>query len=162
MTPKRFREELQRFDRRLDFIWSGRKQRYEIVGIDARQKKYLIASFGLGKIDTLGLDYLRAMAEATPREKSAKEINQRIDNIIERQEAQESKELQASIDDRIDEALEHYGYKEGFRVSFADVKNEQGQEVIITDHRRFINELTSTEPASTGVKQQEEENVNQK
>ncbi len=142
MTPARFKEELQRFDRRLDFVWNGRKSRYEIVGIDARHKKYLIASFGLGKIETLGLQYIRDMASVTPRAESAKQINQRIDNIIEDQEKAEERNLQNTINDRADEAWEHFQYAEGSRVSFATIGMKE--KVLIRDKRRFIDDSKRT------------------
>lgn len=142
MSPSRFREELRRFDKRLDFVWNGRKQRYEIVGEDMRHKKYLIASFGLGKIETLGLSYLRDMAEMSPLKSSAKEINQRIDNIIERTEKREANALQSSISDRLDEAWEHFQYAEGSRVSFATL--HLGDDFVVRDRRRFIDDSKRT------------------
>ncbi len=145
MTPSRFKEELKRFDKRLDFVWNGRKSRYEIVGEDDRHKKYLIASFGIGKIETLGLQYIRDMASVSPREHTAKEINRRIDNIIEEQEKSEAKSLQNSIDDRADEAWEHFKYAEGSRVSFATIG--MADKIQIRDKRRFIDDSKRTTPA---------------
>lgn len=142
MTPSRFKEELRRFDKRLDFVWNGRKSRYEIVGEDLHHRKYLIATFGLGKIETLGLQYLRDMAEISPVKKTAKEINQRIDNMIEADEKREAKQLQGAIDDRIDDAWTHFQYAEGSRISFATVGMEE--KVQIRDKRRFIDDSKRT------------------
>lgn len=145
MTPTRFREELQKFDKRLDFVWNGRKSRYEIVGEDDRHKKYLIASFGIGKIETLGLQYIRDMASVSPRHESAKNINRRIDRIIEDQAKAEDKSLQNSINDRAEEAWEHFQYAEGSRVSFATIG--MSEKVQIRDRRRFIDDSKRTMPA---------------
>lgn len=145
MTPTRFREELQKFDKRLDFVWNGRKSRYEIVGEDDRHKKYLIASFGIGKIETLGLQYIRDMASVSPRRESAKNINRRIDRIIEDQAKAEDKSLQNSINDRAEEAWEHFQYAEGSRVSFATIG--MSEKVQIRDRRRFIDDSKRTMPA---------------
>lgn len=142
MTPSRFKEELKRFDKRLDFVWNGRKQRYEIIGESARHQKYLIASFGIGKIETLGLQYIRDMAEVSPLKSSAKEINQRIDNIIEAQEKDEEKHQANNINDHLDEAWEHFQYAEGSRVSLATIGMKE--EIQIRDRRRFIDDSKRT------------------
>jgi hypothetical protein len=142
MTPSRFKEELQRFDKRLDFVWNGRKSRYEVIGEDARHKKYLIASFGIGKIETLGLQFIRDMASVSPRQQTAKEINRRIDRIVEETEKAEQKAFDNSINDRGDEAWEHFQYAEGSRVSFATIGMKE--EVQIRDKRRFIDDSKRT------------------
>jgi hypothetical protein len=141
MTPSRFRAEVRRFDKRLDFRFNGRKQQWEIVGVDARNQKYLIAKFKLGELDHLGLDILRDMAEVSPIKSSAKEVNQRIDRLIEDDEKRQARHLQSNISDRLDEAWSHYQYAEGARVSFANIgDNSKNEKVTITDRRRIIDD----------------------
>lgn len=142
MTPSRFREELQRFDKSLDFVFNGRRQRWEIVGRDRRNQKYLIASFKLGQLDKLGLEYLRDMAEVSPTKSSAKEVNRRIDRIIEDEEKAEEKKFQNSVNDRLDDAWTHFQYAEGSRVSMATIG--AGEHVYIRDKRRFIDDSKRT------------------
>jgi hypothetical protein len=152
MTPNRFREELQRFDRHLDFVFNGRKSRWEIVGEDLKHKKYLVASFKLGQIDTLGLEFIRDMADVSPMKSSAKEVNRRIDRVVEEQEKEEQKQTDNKINDRLDEAWEHFQYAEGSRVSFATVgMTEQTREKItIRDKRRFIDDSKRTPTTRIG------------
>jgi hypothetical protein len=139
MTPSRFKEELKHFDRCLDLKYNGAKARWEIWGTSLQHKQYLIKTFALGQIATMGLDTIREMAEVSPVKKTAKEINARIDRIIEEEEKQEEKSLKNSIQDHLDEAWERYQYAEGSRISFAriDHKVDDKSSFTITDKRRF-------------------------
>lgn len=107
-----------------------------------KHKKYLIAKFKLGELDKLGLDFLRDMADVSPTKSSAKEVNQRIDNIIEAEEKTEARHQQDSVNDKVDEAWEHFQYAEGSRVSFATIGMKE--EVQIRDKRRFIDDSFRT------------------
>lgn len=142
MTPNRFKEELKRFDKSLDLVYNGPKARWEIIGVDRRNRKYLIKSFGLGKIDTLGVETIRTIAEVSPgRHQTAKEVNERLDRIVKEEDKQEEKALTNSITDRLDEAWTRLQYAEGSRVSFAvtEQKKQEKTSFTITDRRRFNN-----------------------
>jgi hypothetical protein len=139
MTPSRFKEELKRFDKRLDLKFNGAKGRWEIWGTDRKNIQYLIKSFYLGEIEKMGLNVIREMAEVSPMKSSAKEVNARIDRIIEEEEKQEAKATKDAINDRLDESWERYQYAEGSRISFArtESKLNDSKEFVITDKRRF-------------------------
>lgn len=142
MSPQRFKEELKRFDRRLDFIFNSRKGQWEIIGVDLKHKKYLIAKFKLGELATLGTDFLKDMAAVSPVKSSAKEVNRRIDNIIEAEEKAEAKQQHNAINDKLDESWVHFQYAEGSRVSFATIGVTD--KVQIRDKRRFIDDSKRT------------------
>jgi len=74
----------------------------------------------------------------SPMKSSAKEVNRRIDRIVEEQEKAEERHLQNSIEDRLDEAWFRFQYAEGSRVSFANIGDvSKNEKVIITDRRRI-------------------------
>jgi hypothetical protein len=137
MTPSRFREELKRFDKQLDFEFNGKKQQWEIVGEDRQHKKYLIKAIPLGKINTVGVETIKELYDCSPiKQGGAKRLNERIDDIIRQEEAAEEKAQADSIQERLEDAWMHYQYKEGKRVSFVNAGGDEGT-LRITDRRRF-------------------------
>ncbi len=139
MTPVRFNEELKRFDKALNFEWNGRKSQWEIVGTDRKNKRYMIKAFKLGEIDTIGLHTIQELYECSPlKQGGAKELNRRIDRMIEEEDKKTKQAIADRINERLEDAWAHYQYREGLRVSFASV-NKQGQteEIVINDKRRI-------------------------
>lgn len=136
MTPSRFREELQRFDRNLDIEYNGRKTRWEIVGYDLQGKRYLIKKIPLGQMTTLGLHTIKELYDCSPiKQGGAKNLNRRIDDLIAAEEAQEEKDMLASIKDKADEAWVSLQYRNGYRVSLH--VPETKETITITDKRRI-------------------------
>ena len=135
MTPQRFKEDLQRFDKRLDIEFNGEKMRWEIVGRDLKNKKYLIKSIPLGQMDTLGPATLQELYDCSPiKQGGAKELNRKIDEQIEKEEAAEEREMQNRIEERIEDAWQHLQYRNGYRISL-HVPN-QTEPLVINDKRR--------------------------
>jgi len=149
MTPERFKKELKHFDRHLDLVYNGKKARWEIIGRDSKNIQYLIKSFALGKIETMGMETIREMAEVSPVKSSAKDVNRRIDRILEEEEKQEERGLQNAIHDRLDESWERLCYAEGSRVSFALMGQKENYQnsFVVTDKRRFM--IPSSEAETT-------------
>lgn len=141
MHPSSFRRELKRFDKQLDLEWNGMKSRWEVVGYDRKHQRYLIKAFGLGEIGTLGLHVLEDLAEFSPmKQGGAKELNRRLDRMREEEERSEERALQASIEDKLDDAWIRLQYAEGSRVSFAQPQvSETG--ITVTDKRRVHDTL---------------------
>jgi hypothetical protein len=136
MTPTRFREELQRFDKNLDIEYNGRKTRWEIVGYDLQGKRYLIKKIPMGQMTKLGLHTIKELYDCSPiKQGGAKNLNRRIDDLIAAEEAAEERELQASIADKAAEAWQHLQYLNGYRVSLH--VPETKEEIIIRDKRRI-------------------------
>lgn len=139
MTPSRFREELKRFDKQLDFEWNGKKQEWQIVGTDLKKNRYIIKRFPLGTIHTIGLPVLQELYECSPiKQGGAKALNRRIDELIEAEEKVEEQQMQDKINERLEDAWMHFQYKEGLRVSMTTAHKDGGtEEIVITDKRRF-------------------------
>jgi outer membrane translocation and assembly module TamA len=139
MEPSRFREELKKFDRQPDFLFNGAKNRWEIVGTDLKNKKYLIKAFPLGTIHTVGLDTLQELYDCSPtKQGGAAALNRRIDDLKAEEYRKEDRASQAAIRDKIDEAYIHFQYKEGTRVALNSSKNEET--LVITDKRRTVHD----------------------
>lgn len=139
MGPARFREELKRFDKTLDIEFNGPEGRWEIVGYDLKNVRYLIKKVPLGMINTLGVETLKELYECSPtKQGGAKELNRKIDALIEAEDIAEERAQQASIQDKLDDAWVHLQYKNGYRVSLATP--EMKETVLITDKRRFTPE----------------------
>jgi len=136
MSPTRFREELKRFDKALDFEWNGRKQEWQIVGTDRKGNRYIIKRFPIGKIGTIGLHTIQELYDVSPiKQGGAKAMNARIDAIIAEEEKAEERAQANAIEERLEDAWMHYQYKEGTRLSFHTQKGEET--ITITDKRRF-------------------------
>jgi len=136
MTPNRFREELKRFDRSLDFEWSGKKQEWQVVGKDKKGNRYIIKRFPIGKIGTVGLHTIQELYDVSPMHQGgAKALNARIDRIIEEEEKEEEKNQANAIQERLEDAWMHYQYKDGKRVSFHKPDGEV-ETITVTDRRR--------------------------
>jgi hypothetical protein len=138
MTPSRFREELKRFDKSLDFEWNGKKQEWQIVGTDRKRNRYIIKRFPIGTIGTIGLHTIKELYEVSPMHQGgAKRLNERIDAIIEEEEKAEEKAQAEAIENKLEDAWMHYQYKEGTRISLHTPK---GEEVITVNDRRRVHD----------------------
>lgn len=99
MHPKHFRKALKRFDPRLDFKWNGRKNLWQVVGRDRRNKEYVIHNVPLGKLDELGPWIIEQMAAVTPHKQGgADEINRMLDEQIEAEEKRQEKASRDAFD----------------------------------------------------------------
>jgi hypothetical protein len=139
MSPDRFREELKRFDRSLDIEFNGPKGRWEVVGVDRKNIKYLIKAIPLGEINTLGVAILKELYDCSPTKHTAKALNARIDDLIEAEEKAERKAEQDLIAERHEDAWAHLQYRNGYRVSFANIGDTRESAAIeINDKRRIF------------------------
>lgn len=135
MTPSRFREELQRFDKTLDFEWNGRKNEWQIVGTDRKRNRYIIKRFPIGTIGSIGLHTIQELYDISPlHQGGAKAMNARIDRMIEEEDKDAAKADKEAIDNRLEDAWVHYQYKEGTRISLNSSKKDEV--VTVTDRRR--------------------------
>lgn len=138
MHPDRFREELKRFDKRLDFEFNARKSRWEVVGVDARNKKYLIKAVPLGQIETLGPGILQELFDCSPiKQGGAKRLNRIMDELKEKEEAQTENLHKDQMEAATSEAYEHFKYREGGRLSFAGVEDKHEGGFFVRDRRRL-------------------------
>jgi hypothetical protein len=149
MTPSRFREELKRFDKALDIEFNGAKGRWEIIGRDYKNVRYLIKKIPLGQMTTLGVATLKELYDCSPiKQGGAKRLNERIDDLIAAEEAAEEKELNSKLQERLEDGWQHLQYLNGYRVSLHIP--EAKEEVIIRDRRRFHDEVSSQEGTTIG------------
>lgn len=136
MSPTRFREELKRFDKSLDFEWNGRKQQWQIVGTDRKGNRYIIRRFPIGTIGTIGLHTIQELYDVSPMHQGgAKKLNERIDALIAEEEKAEEKKTSEAINERLDDAWVHYKYKEGQRISLHKPDGKM-ETLTVTDRRR--------------------------
>jgi|SRR3972149_69775 len=132
MTIDSFRRELKRVDRRLDIVWNGQKQVYQIIGKDARNITYVIQTIPLGKLAELGTHVIQSILDMSPiKQGGAKEMNRRIDRIIKEETEQEEKSMQDTVKYTTAEAFDHLARREGRRI------NSTG--FIVNDKRRVYN-----------------------
>lgn len=118
MHPTRFREELKRFDPKLDLVWNDKKSCWQVVGKDRKNKEYVIYNVPLGDTDKLGPWIIQGLYDATPHKQGgAAAINRMLDAAREREEEQEEKDIADAIDARAEDAWAHLNYREGSRVS---------------------------------------------
>lgn len=132
MDPLRFREELRHFDKRLDLIFNPVKSQWEIIGTDRKGIKYLIKAFPLGRIDQIGMYVLRELAEMATFRHGAKDINRKIDRMIEEEEATEQRQTKSTIEAVTSEAHAAFQRRVGRRIS------NVGVPYIVNDKRRVI------------------------
>lgn len=138
MHPTRFKEELKRFDPRLDLVFSGAKQRWEIIGVDQKRMKYLIKSFRLGEIDKLGVWVLHELYQNTPHKQGgAMALMRRLEEEQRREEEQQEKTLSDDLSSISGEAFDAMRRRDGQRIS------APGMEFEIRDKRRLTPELVS-------------------
>jgi hypothetical protein len=138
MHPTSFRRELKKFDSQLDLEWNGRKSQWEVVGYDRKHLRYLIKVFPLGAVDSMGVHVLEDLYNFSPlKQGGAKELNRRLDRVREEEEAADERQLQNSIQDKLDEAWQQYQYAEGSRVSFAQPSVTDAG-VLVKDKRRVL------------------------
>lgn len=147
MTPSRFREELKRFDKSLDIEFNGKDTRWEIVGYDKRNIKYIIKKIPLGQMTTLGVATLKELYDCSPiKQGGAKRLNERIDDLIREEEIAEEKEINNVIRERHEDAWMHLQYKNGYRVSLCNPTKDVSS-FMVTDKRR----VSSNEGTTMGV-----------
>jgi hypothetical protein len=144
MTPSRFREELKRFDNALDIEYNGQKSRWEIVGRDRKNVRYVIKKIPLGQMTTLGVATLKELYDCSPiKQGGAKRLNERIDDLIRAEEEAEAKELNEKIQERLEDGWLHLQHKNGYRVSFCNPSLEQ-KDFEVKDKRRVSAEAGKT------------------
>lgn len=131
MHPTDFKKALQQFDPRLDFVWNGKKNVWQVVGKDRKNKTYIIHSIPLGKINELGPWIIEQMAAVTPHKQGgAKEINRMLDEQIEKEEKRQEKEASDAFDSLSNDVYRTWQRKDGERVSMPSG-------FTIKDSRRF-------------------------
>lgn len=122
MDPSRFREDLRRFDPRLDFVWNGKIQAWQIVGMDRRQIRYLIATIPLGHLDRLGPQVIESLWACTPhRQGGAAEMNRRLDARADDEATRQDRGIAAALDEVAEGAYESLRRRDGMRVSNAGI-----------------------------------------
>jgi len=136
MTPESFRDDLKRFDKRLDFVFNGETFAWEVIGLDKRNIKYVIKSIPLGKLETLGTWVLQDLYECSPlKQGGEKALNRKIDEEIARTEQIQQKDFQNKLDAVNDDAYVRLKYGTGERVSFAGVGEKHEGGFFINDRR---------------------------
>lgn len=137
MTPESFREDLKRFDKRLDFQFNKIKMEWEIFGIDRKNKKYVIKSIPIGKIDTIGPWVLQDLYECSPTKQGGhKELNRRIDEAQEKEELRKEVEYRDKMQAINEDAYLHLKHQIGQRVSFHKTETSDSG-IVINDRRRL-------------------------
>lgn len=132
MTIDSFRRELKRVDKRLDIIWNGQKQVYQIIGKDRRNITYVIQTIPLGKLSELGTHVIQSIVDLSPiKSGGAKAMNRRIDRMIEQEREQDERHMQDTVSYTTAEAFEHLARREGRRINSAGF--------IVNDKRRISN-----------------------
>lgn len=135
MTPQSFRDDLKRFDKRLDFQWNPMKSVWEVFGIDRKNQKYVIKIILLGQLDTLGTWVLQDLYECSPmKQGGSKALNRKIDEEIKRNEQRQEADYKNKLDAVNNDAYIKLKYRAGERLSFATP--ERCKDFIITDRRR--------------------------
>jgi len=143
MTPQSFREDLKRFDKRLDFEWNGLKARWEVVGKDKRNVKYVIKEIPLGQLETLGTWVLQDLYECSPlKQGGAKALNRKIDEEQERIEKAQEQEHRNKMEAVHDDAYIRLKYGIGERISFAGVGEKHEGGFFVNDRRRNTESAT--------------------
>ena len=132
MTPDRFRQELQLFDSRLDLVWSGEQQRWEVIGVDRRHQRYLIRAIPLGQTETLGPWILQDLYDCSPTKQGGwQRVARRLDEERQQEEAARERRRQADLAATTSEAYDAYARRVGSRISSA------GMPYQVTDRRRI-------------------------
>lgn len=133
MDVRRFREELKRFDKRLDITFNGMKGAYEIVGTDMKGHEYLIKTVPLGKLGELGLHVLQDLYECSPHKQGgAKAMNRKIDRMIEEEEKREEKNMADTLDYACSEAYDLMKRRSGLTQTLPDAG------FLVTDRRKSL------------------------
>ncbi len=118
MTLDSFNETLKRIDKRLSCVFNGMKLRYEVIGVDARQKKYLIYAVPLGELYL----YVPQILEGIRKAKffTAKEKNRMLDEAEEKEERQAEKKAEDDMEYATAESYDILKRLEGQRITLPD------------------------------------------
>ena len=118
MTIDRLKEELQKIERSLSVEFNGVKGQYVVFGIDGKHRKYVLYSVPLGKL----AEYSNQILEEVRKAKffSAKEKNQRIDEMEEREERHAEKTLEEDMAYAVSESYDVFKRMEGSRITLPD------------------------------------------
>lgn len=102
-----FREELKKFDKKLDIEFNGPKGQYEIYGLARGGNRYHIQWIPLGKLGLLGTHVLQALYDGDPRRQGgAKRMNRIIDQQIAEDDKAQEKHLSETMDHATSEAYD--------------------------------------------------------
>jgi len=143
MTPQSFREDLKRFDKRLDFVYNARKMQWEVVGHDLKGKKYLIKAIPIGQMETIGTWVLQDLYSMSPtKQGGAKELNRRLDDAIEEREKIQEKDNRNDMEGLHDEAYVRLKYGLGERVSLH--QPERHETTFTVNDRRRVHDQEET------------------
>lgn len=138
MHPNSFREDLRRFDPRLDFQWNGRRQRWQVTGKDLKGIEYVIHEVPLGQIDQIGPQIIQALYNVSPtKQGGADAVNRMLDKQEDDIELAQDRKLSDDIDAVGGEAFDLFQRRMGRRISNAGIPDE----VIENDRRRFAEDL---------------------
>jgi len=136
MTPQSFREELKRFDPRMDIVLNKSKGQWDIIGQDGRNRKYIAKQVPFGM---LGKWVICDMYDSSPmKQGGAKALNRKIDEGIERNEKQQEKDFHNQLEGIHDDAYIKMKYQAGERFSFAGVGDKHEGTFFVNDRRRNI------------------------
>ncbi len=134
MTPQSFREELKRFDPRMDIVLNKSRGLWEIIGKDGRNRKYIAKQVPFGM---LGKWVICDMYDSSPmKQGGAKALNKKIDEEQERIEKQQEKEFQNKLEGIHDDAYIRLKHGVGERISFAGVGDKHEGGFFVNDRRR--------------------------
>lgn len=116
MTIDSFNEALKRIDsKRLSCVFNGMKLRYDVVGTDAKNVRYLIYSIPLGQLDMYAPLVLEGIRKA--KFYTAKEKNQMLDEREERDEKHAKKKSEEDMEYATAEAYDILKRMEGQRIT---------------------------------------------
>lgn len=145
MEISRFKEELRRFDPRLDFTWNGKRSVWQVTGEDARRVRYVIYEVPLGQLDTLGPHIIQGLYDASPtKQGGASALNRLLDERIDRDERAEDRRLSDELGMLAAEAWDHADRIEGRRI------NNAGVPWVVNDRRRVFMETSDKDITVTG------------
>lgn len=136
MSPDSFRDDLKRFDKRLDFTYNPVKFCWEVIGLDRKNVKYVIKSIPIGQIDKLGPWVLQELYDCSPTKQGGEAaLNRKIDAELAKSELADERAERDRIEAASDEAYLHFKHKMGQRVSFCRTETSDSG-IVVNDKRR--------------------------
>ena len=135
MTSDSFRQELKRFDPRMDIELDRKRGLWNIVGSDKKNIKYIAKRV---PFHALGKWIICDMYDNSPMSQGGhRDLNRKIDDEIERNEKIQEKDNKNKMDAVHDDTYDRLKYGLGERVSFANVE-EKRSDFFVNDKRRSI------------------------
>jgi len=130
MTPDSFRQELKRFDPRMDIVLDRKKGLWNIVGLDKKSIKYIAKRV---PFDALGKWIICDMYDNSPMKQGGqKDLNRKIDEEIERNERIQEKDHKNKMDAVHDDTYDRLKWGLGERVSLSSTDS-----FVVNDKRRI-------------------------